>query len=492
MKGLQFMLLRNVLSDDVRKWIKALGVVAGLLTGPHALAADPDPAPDGPAAEKEGDKVQNRTEKDSASVNTERYRALETLARGIFYLESLYYDPNKVDQSDVVAHALRGITASLDPHTVYMPKEAFKQLTIDTQGKFGGVGIIVSSDNGKLLVVSPIEDTPAFRAGIKAGDEIIEIDGSSVKKLKPGLATEKMRGEPGSTLELTIVRKGEKKPQTYKLVREVINVQSVRGLDLGRGVLYARISSFQDNTTQELKNALDTHLKKNPLTGLILDLRDNPGGLLDQAVGVSDLFIESGVIVSTVGRGKDDIEREFAHKRGTYLNFPIIVLINSGSASASEIVAGALQDHERAFVLGTTSFGKGSVQTLVSLPDGSGLKITVARYFTPKDRSIQARGIEPDFVVDQESSSPKAGSEVAGTSGPVRKESDLKGHIESENLSDMAKSSGLLTTIKKWPEQARNDKQLVTAYTYLHGWSIFRKVPTASGTTKTPSSPASR
>lgn len=208
--------------------------------------------------------------------------------------------------------------------------------------------------------------------------------------------------------------------------------------------------------------------RKGKISGLILDLRDNPGGLLDQAVRISDQFIESGVIVSTVGREKDSIEREFAHKRGTLKNFPIIVLINEGSASASEIVAGALQDHERALIMGKTSFGKGSVQTLVSLPNRAGLKITVARYYTPKDRSIQAKGIEPDIVVE-------AKKLRTNNKSIKRKESDLKGHIESENLSDLATPSGIHRSIDILPEKMRIDNQLVTAYSYLKGWSLFNK-----------------
>ena len=396
----------------------------------------------------------------------DRYRALETLARGLFYLETLYVDESKVKQDLMITNALKGIVAKLDPHTMVMPGRAFKQLTIDTQGKFGGVGIIVSAEQGKLIVVSPIDDTPAFRAGIKSGDEIIAIDGVPLSDMKTGEATEKMRGRPDSKIELLIVRKGKKEPLTFELVREVIKVKSVRSKELGSGVLYARISSFQDNTTNDLKKALEK--SKKDLKGVILDLRDNPGGLLDQAVRVSDLFVESGLIVSTVGRTEQDIEREFAHKRGTYSDFPMIVMINGGSASASEIVAGALQDHKRALILGTTSFGKGSVQTLVSLPDRSGLKITVARYYTPNDRSIQAKGIKPDVIV-------AAKKKKSATIQKPQKESDLKGHLESKDLSDLANSPGILDATKNWPENFRTDNQLLTAYSYVRGWGLFKR-----------------
>lgn len=399
-----------------------------------------------------------------SSDDSESYKSLETLARSLFYLENLYVDPDKVKRSEIVHNALKGVVADLDPHTVVLPSSAFKQLTIDTQGKFGGVGIIVSNEKGRLIVVSPIDGTPAARAGIQSGDEIVAIDGISVKELKAAGSTEKMRGPPNTELKLTIKRKGEQKELDFVLMREVIKVQSVITQSLGKGIYYARISSFQDNTTDELQKFLAKN--KDQIKGFVLDLRDNPGGLLDQAVRVSDLFIESGLIVSTVGRGQKDVEREFASKRGTFSSFPLTVLINSGSASASEIVAGALQDHERALVIGTTSFGKGSVQTLISLPDRSGLKITVARYYTPKDRSIQARGIEPDVYITENLSKPNKQS---------TKEVDLAKHMVSHDLSDLAKNSGLKVELEAWPDSQKKDRQLLTAYTYLRGWNKFQK-----------------
>lgn len=404
-----------------------------------------------------------------------RYRSLETFARALFYLETMYVDEDKVREDAMVGHALKGIVDHLDPHTMIMPKKAFEQLTSDTQGKFGGVGIIVSQERGKLVVVSPIEDTPAHKAGVKSGDEIIEIDGTPLTKFRNDDAVEKMRGEPGSTMKLLVRRKNVKDPILFTLRREIIKVKSVRAANLASGIEYVRVTSFQESTGDELKSIL----KKNQgdLRGLVLDLRDNPGGLLDQAVAVTDLFVESGLIVSTVGRDRDRIEREFAKKRGTYVGFPVVVLVNGGSASASEIVAGALQDHERALIMGTTTFGKGSVQTLVTLPDGSGLKLTIARYYTPKDRSIQAKGITPDIVV------PSKAPVVAGTAGEKpdereprgqRKESDLEGHIESQDLSNLSKTQGILSTIKDWPDHMRDDFQLVTAFTYIKSWSIFQ------------------
>ncbi len=399
---------------------------------------------------------------------TNRYKNLETLARGLFYLETMYVDPEKVKEDDMVQHALKGVVDHLDPHTMLMPAKAFEQMTIDTQGKFGGVGIIVSQERGKIIVVSPIEDTPAYKAGVKAGDEIIEIDDEAVSKFKSPDAVDRMRGDPGSVMKLTVTRKGVKEPIKFKMIREIVKVKSVRGQLLGDSTLYARISSFQENTADELEGIIQ---KNDPskIKGMILDLRDNPGGLLDQAVAVTDLFIESGIIVSTVGRDKDKVEREFARKRGTIATFPMVVLVNGGSASASEIVAGALQDHERALLVGTTTFGKGSVQTLLSLPDGSGLKLTVARYYTPKDRSIQAKGIRPDVVVTDKNSVERENG------GETRKESDLKGHIESADLSDIAANQGITKAIRNWPEAMQKDVQLTTGFTYLKSYSMFQR-----------------
>lgn len=427
--------------------------------------------------------AQDSTIRDSAGSNThlpqidKRYLPLETLARGLFYLESMYFDEKRVEMDTMVNNALKGVIEKLDPHTVLMPKKAFDQLTIDTQGKFGGVGIIVSQENGKLIVVSPIEDTPAYNAGVKSGDEIVAIDGTPISKMKNQDAVEFMRGEPGSTLKLTIKRSGLKDLKNFELVREIIKVKSVRHLALGQRIHYVRIASFQENTGDELEDLIKANLTD--MDALVLDLRDNPGGLLDQAVRVADLFIESGLIVSTVGRDRSRIEREFATKRGTYLGFPVVTLVNGGSASASEIVAGALQDHERAVIMGTTTFGKGSVQTLVSLPDGSGLKLTVARYYTPKDRSIQAKGIAPDILVPlkkPDKTTPSNDSKNPSDQTPPndrqnRKEADLEGHITGDDLSDISQTNDIASIVKKWPEPMQNDNQLLAAFSYLKSWN---------------------
>jgi carboxyl-terminal processing protease len=413
----------------------------------------------------------------------DRYRNLETFARAIYYLETMYVDEAKVKQDELIQNAIKGVVDQLDPHTMLMPRKAFEQLTIDTQGKFGGVGIIVSQDDekGKIIVVSPIEDTPAAKQGVLAGDEIMAIDGVLMTSMKSAEAIDKMRGEPGTVLKLKIFRPSTKKTLDFDLVREVIKVKSVAGEKLSGNIGYARVSSFQENTADELEAILKANAEG--IAGMILDLRDNPGGLLDQAVRISDLFIESGLIVSTVGRDLDRVEREFARKRGTYSGFPMVVLVNGGSASAAEIVAGALQDHERAVILGTTTFGKGSVQTLVSLPDGSGLKLTVARYYTPKDRSIQAKGIVPDVVVERRF------EDSATTAEEKRKEVDLKGHIESKDLSDLAAQSGVQSEINGWKDPLKKDNQLVTAYKYLRTWSRFRAPTGAPGGAAKPTKP---
>lgn len=397
----------------------------------------------------------------------EQYKSLETLSKGMFYIENLYVDPHKVEQSKLVQYALKGITSELDPHTTILSKQSFEELTMDTQGKFGGVGIVVSQKDGKLIVVSPIEDTPAWKAGIKANDEIVKINSKVVGNLKLNDAINQMRGEPGTTITLTIKRNGRNRLLEFKLVREIIKVKSIKTQKLADNLYYVKILSFQEDTSDDLHAFLKS--KSKDIKGLILDIRDNPGGLLDQAVRICDFFIESGIIVATVGRDPKNVEKEFAHKRDTFTGFALIVLVNGSSASASEILAGALQDHQRAVVVGTKTFGKGSVQTLVALPDGSGLKITVARYFTPKGRSIQAKGIEPDIVVPQNPVS-------TSTDEQKKSERDLAHHLESQDLSSN-QVSNFMDDVKKWDSYLQDDYQLKIAFSYLKSWAIFHKIP---------------
>ncbi len=304
------------------------------------------------------------------------------------------------DDRKMLLDAINGILAGLDPHSSFLEPEAFREIRIDTEGEFGGVGIEVTLEDNKLLVISPIEDTPADLAGIKAGDIIVEIDGTSVRNSSLSQAVEKMRGEIGSKIVLTVVREGEIKPLEIEIIRDVIQLTSVRTKDLGEpGFAYMRISSFQSGTAESLKKKIEKYTRENgKIEAFILDLRNNPGGILVGAVDVSDLFLSSGVIVQTHGRLEDSESSYSADSPDIISDAPMVVLVNSGSASASEIVAGALQDHHRAIIFGTQTFGKGSVQTISPIGDGSALKITTARYYTPSGRSIQETGITPDII----------------------------------------------------------------------------------------------
>jgi len=304
------------------------------------------------------------------------------------------------DDRQMLLDAIDGILAGLDPHSSFLGPEAFREIRIDTEGEFGGVGIEVTFEDNKLLVIAPIEDTPADLAGIKAGDIIIEIDGASVRSDSLSQSVDRMRGEIGSKITLTVVREGENKPLEIEIIRDVIQLTSVRTKDLQEpGFAYMRISSFQGGTAESLRNKIEKYIQENgEIQGFILDLRNNPGGVLVGAVDVSDLFLSSGVIVQTHGRLEDSESSYSANSTDLINGAPMVVLVNGGSASASEIVAGALQDHHRAIIIGTQTFGKGSVQTISPVGDGSALKITTARYYTPDGRSIQETGITPDII----------------------------------------------------------------------------------------------
>ncbi len=407
---------------------------------------------------------------DPLLVEEDKNRAsLSTLAEVIYILESSYVDPKKAVPSELVKGALHGISESLDPHTMIMDPKSFEKLTDDTKGQYGGVGIIVTEQKGHLVIVSTLENTPAAKAGLKSDDEIIEIDGIPVGKLKSE-AVDKMAGLPGTSLKLKIKRKKIKETLSFSLTREIIKVRSVVGESLGQGIYYTRISSFQEATSESLATMIESFGKG--IRGLILDLRDNPGGLLMESVKVADLFLESGLIVSTIGRDPDRIEREFAHKKGTLPGFPMVTLINGGSASASEIVAGALQDHKRSIMMGTQTFGKGSVQTLIPLPDGGGAKVTIALHHKPNGDSIQAKGITPDLIVPLEAGEEaNAAAKDAGHSAE-RKEADLKGHIVIEDQSKTV--DPLEETFKAWKKDMQEDNQVIAAFKHLHTWVSFQ------------------
>jgi len=331
------------------------------------------------------------------AIPSKLYEPLSLFAKILYLVESDYVE--SVDEQKLIEGAIQGMLNSLDPHSIYLSPEYFKELQVDTTGKFGGIGIELGSKNNILTVVSPIEDTPAFRSGIKAGDKIIRINGKSTKNMPIQEAVRLLRGPQGSKITLTIYREGAPDFKEIHITREIIRIKSVKFEKLENGIGLIRLVAFQTDTTSELKRALNELKTRNgDFKGLILDLRNNPGGLLEQAVQVSDLFLTSGVIVSTKGRRQPE-EVHSAMAEDTEPNYPIVILINKGSASASEILAGALQDHKRATVIGETSFGKGSVQTVIELEGQRGLKLTIAKYYTPSGKSIHGIGIKPNFYV---------------------------------------------------------------------------------------------
>jgi len=392
---------------------------------------------------------------------------LRTFTEVFSRIKADYVEP--VDDKKLLRDAIQGMLAGLDPHSSFLDPEGFKELRVGTEGEFGGLGIEVTMEDGFVKVVSPIEDTPAARAGLKTGDLIIRLDSKAVKGMALNDAVKLMRGKPGSDILLTVVREGQPKPLTFTLTRAVIKVQSVKHRMLENGIGYVRITQFQANTGDGLKDAL-AKLKlqnKNNLTGLVLDLRNNPGGVLNAAVAVSDAFLTSGLIVYTEGRVADS-ELKFSATPADLINgAPMVVLVNGGSASASEIVAGALQDHKRAVIMGTKTFGKGSVQTILPMSGGSALKITTARYYTPNGRSIQATGILPDVVTEEAKVTKR--DKTAGEE--TLKEADLPGHIEGKNeVKPGAKKDAPSVKL----ETAGEDYQLQEALNLLKGISIFR------------------
>jgi carboxyl-terminal processing protease len=407
----------------------------------------------------------------SATAAGTDYESIELFTDVLAIVKKSYVED--VDTKKLIYGAINGMLASLDPHSSFMPPETYKELKIDTKGEFGGLGIEISIKDGMLTVISPIEDTPAYRAGIKSGDQILKIDDRFTKDLSIMDAVKRMRGTKGSKVVLTIMREGFERPKEFPLIRDIIQVKSVKFKMLDDGYGYVRVAQFQEKTADDLQRALKSlnETAKGKLSGLILDLRNDPGGLLDQAVKVSEMFLdESKLIVYTEGREKDAQMRFSSRKGEKQPNYPIVVLINSGSASASEIVAGALQDHKRAVVMGVQSFGKGSVQTIIPLSDNSGLRLTTARYFTPSGRSIQAKGITPDIVVER--------LELASTEKKESmhlREKDLENHFENDKSGKPAETSETLP-LYKTDEQVKNDYQLLRALDLLKGWEILKKV----------------
>jgi carboxyl-terminal processing protease len=367
----------------------------------------------------------------------------------------------KPDDAKLVEQAINGMLNGLDPHSSYMDPKSFRDMQVQTRGEFGGLGIEVTMEDGLVKVVTPIDETPAAKAGILANDVITQLDGEQVQGLTLNQAVEKMRGPVNTKIKLTIMRKGQDKPIEVSITRDIIRVRSVRSRVEGDDVGFVRISQFNEQTSEGLKKAISeitTQVGKDKLKGYILDLRNNPGGLLDQAISVSDAFLERGEIVSTRGRNAEETQRYSARPGDLTNGKPVIVLVNGGSASASEIVAGALQDHKRATILGTRSFGKGSVQTIIPLGNNNGaLRLTTARYYTPSGRSIQAKGIVPEIEVLQDVPEDlKARSDTKG-------EASLRGHLKTQEGEEQTGSQSYI------PPDVKNDKALNMALELLRG-----------------------
>ena len=390
------------------------------------------------------------------------YPELRTFTEVLSLVESNYV--NEIEGQKLIRGAIRGMLNTLDPHTSYMSPEFYKEMQVETSGRFGGLGIEITTRGGILTVVTPIEDTPAYREGVKAGDQIIEIEGKSTKKLNLQDAVRNLRGRPGTKVTITVFRKGEEQPLKFTITREIIRIKSVRSKKLRNGIGYVRIRSFQSTTGREVSKAVKK-FEDEKLKGLVLDLRNNPGGLLSQAVSVSNLFLRSGqLIVYTKGRIENQQNRYTSSEDGFKSKMPVVVLVNPGSASASEIVAGAIQDLKRATIMGEKTFGKGSVQTIVPLKDGSGLRLTTALYYTPKGRLIQGKGIEPDIIVLQPARSSRR---------RIIRERDLPGHLlnkdEKKGIKPAKPSDSVPgTAVVEGPDPGKlKDVQLERAIDYL-------------------------
>jgi carboxyl-terminal processing protease len=413
-----------------------------------------------------------------SAVPRQDYESLELFTNILSIVKKNYVE--EVETKNLVSGAVGGMLSSLDPHSAYLTPENYKDLQMDTQGRFGGLGIEITIKSGLLTVVSPIEDTPAFKAGIKPGDMIFKIEEEFTKDMTLVDAVKKMRGLKGTKINISIKREGVPELIDFSLVRDTIRVQSVRSRTLETGYGYIRLAQFQERSDRDVQKALESLIGgKGGLKGLVLDLRNNPGGLLTQAVRVSDLFLDSGLIVYTEGRIESQKQKYFSQKNASWLDFPIVVLVNGGSASASEIVAGALQDHKRAVVLGTKTFGKGSVQTILPLDDNSALRLTTARYFTPKGRSIQATGIVPDIVVDNVPTE-EAKREERKRSG-IREE-NLPGHLPKQQTTPAEESEQGTknTTVPSFgptgDETIDSDLQLKRALDLLKSWDVFKQI----------------
>ena len=420
------------------------------------------------------------------------YNKLKVFSEILSLIESNYVDPTQNDS--MIEGAIIGMIKSLDPHTSYMSPVSYKEMQEETTGKFGGLGIEISIRDGVLTVVSPIEDTPAFLVGIKPGDKIIKIEDESTLDMTLPDAVSRLRGDTGTPINITVYRKSFKAPKEFTIVRDIIKVRSVVNKMYEKDIGYIKIRNFSKNTSSDLDTAL-ADLKKKGITKLILDVRNNPGGLLNQAVEVTDRFLnKENLIVYTKGRSNEQNMRFTSHDKVAGVSYPMIILVNGGSASASEIVAGALQDLNRAIILGTTTFGKGSVQTIIPLSDGSALRLTTARYYTPSGRVIQENGIKPDILVEMKplSKNKKKEDKVVESEEKIRlrrflREKDLKKHlkgkssiegIDANNPDKLNRDSSKKLDeerIKSLKDELRKDNQLEQAVALLSGWEIMKK-----------------
>ncbi len=429
--------------------------------------------------------VHARSTETPAGSGASTYELLNLFGDVFERVRSDYVEP--VSDEKLIESALNGMLTSLDPHSSYLNAKSFDEMRINTSGEFGGLGIEVTMENGLVKVVSPIDETPAAKAGIKSGDFISEIDNTPVMGMTLSDAVEKMRGKAGTTVALTVLREGLKAPMKVNLERAVIKIKSVRGRIEG-DVAYIRVTQFQETTTSMMKTELERQTKEigSKLKGVVLDLRNNPGGLLDQAIEVSDAFLERGEIVSTRERDPKNTRRYAATPGDITNGLPIVVLINEGSASASEIVAGALKDHKRAVVLGTKSFGKGSVQTVIPVRDHGAIRLTTARYYTPSGTSIQATGIEPDIIVEQ------AKIEAIKNEGSQMSEATLRGHLNNEQSPEQTLPAMINAARDSAPKKdgkdgdASSDYQLSRAIDLIRALSIYKNVQDVPAVQKAP------
>ncbi len=391
------------------------------------------------------------------------YQKLKIFSDVLDIVQENYVEEVKPDE--LIYGAIKGMLNTLDPHSTFLPPDEYQELQMDTTGSFSGIGIEITIRDGILTVVSPIEGTPAYNAGLKAGDKIIKVEGQLTKSMTLRDAVKEIRGERGTKVTLTIMREGMTELRDYTIIRDIIPLISIRSNTIEPGYGYVRITNFRENTDHDLEAALKKlESQEVPLKGLIVDLRNNPGGLLEQAVRVADDFLDSGLIVYTDGKQKDKGMKFLAKKNKIQRKYPMVVLVNEGSASASEIVAGALQDHKRALILGTRTFGKGSVQTIIPLKDGSAVRLTTSQYYTPNGNSIQAKGIVPDIEV-KASMYPKP-NEIPKRH--VIREEDLERHIEGEEISKEAQEA--------LAEEIEKDVQLSSALHLLKSWEVFSKM----------------